>query len=122
MNPVSWLIAKIMEFVSGRGQDRRRRRDAGRDMDERPQNNSSGRSRNFDDDYKAAAGMLKQRMDVRFPDNYSGRSKSETDKSYQYGEDRASAIDTMSTAIAAALRSGATVKQAAEAGAASVGI
>jgi len=91
-------------------------------MDQALRNSSPGKSRNFDDDYNAATNMLKRKMDLKFPDNYSGRSNSEAGKGYRHGEDRASAIDTMSAAIAAALRNGATVKQAAEAGAASVGI
>jgi hypothetical protein len=62
------------------------------------------------------------RIDKKFPDNYYARLRSDTSTSYDHGEDRARAVDTMSTAIALALRDGATVQQAAEAGAASVGI
>jgi hypothetical protein len=80
------------------------------------------KARNFEDDYHAATIMLKARMDKSFPDNYHARLSSGENSPYDYGEDRALGVDTTSTAIAMALRDGATVRQAAEAGAASVGI
>lgn len=61
-------------------------------------------------------------MDRKFPDNYHARLSSEENSPYDHGQDRALAVDAMSIAIAMALRNGATVRQAAEAGAASVGI
>jgi len=66
--------------------------------------------------------MLKLRIDERFPDSYYARLSSDRNSSYDYGQDRALAIDTISTAIAMALRGGASVEQAAAAGAASVRI
>ncbi len=83
---------------------------------------SAYQSAGFEGDYHAATNLLKQRMDKSFPDNFHARLGSQTNSMYDYGEDRAGAVDTASTAIAMALRNGATVSQAAEAGAASVGI
>ncbi|TXM99693.1 hypothetical protein FV242_24625 [Methylobacterium sp. WL64] len=84
--------------------------------------NSGNMSVDFDGDYRSATAMLRERMSERFPDNFYARVGSEMNSARDYGDERASAVDTASAAIAAALRKGATVKQAAEAGAASVGI
>ena len=66
--------------------------------------------------------MISQRINTKFPDNYQARFTADRDHGRDYGDDRAAAIDTASAAIAAALREGATVRQAAEAGATSIGI
>jgi hypothetical protein len=122
MHTIFWLISRIVQFFVG-GRDQRRSRptaeekEAGADEGE-----IASRSRNFDDDYRAATLLLKARMDKKFPDNYHARLSGGANSTYDHGEDRAAAIDTMSAAIAMALRNGATVKQAADAGAASVGI
>ncbi|MCJ2058450.1 hypothetical protein MKL09_18075 [Methylobacterium sp. J-048] len=84
--------------------------------------NSGNMSADFDGDYRSATAILRERMSKRFPDNFYARVGSEMNSARDYGDERASAIDTASAAIAAALRKGATVKQAADAGAASVGI
>ncbi|MGH1587630.1 hypothetical protein ACRBEV_03830 [Methylobacterium phyllosphaerae] len=122
MPVIRWLIAKIHALLVGQTQARRARamakdREAGTFEGEH-----SGRARNFEDDYNAATRMLKLRIDKRFPDSYYARLSSGNNSSYDYGQDRALAIDTMSTAIAMALRGGASVEQAAAAGAASVGL
>ncbi|GJE12365.1 MULTISPECIES: hypothetical protein [Methylobacterium] len=122
MPSLSWLISKTMQFFLGSAQERRadaaaREKGAGTFDD-----TARARGRNFDDDYRAATTMLKTRVDREFPDSYYARLSSKSNSSYDYGQDRALAVDTMSTAIAMALRGGATVRQAADAGAASVGI
>jgi hypothetical protein len=122
MNSLMWLLSKIVQFLFGSGGQRRstsmgKENEAGAN-----EGQTATRSRNFDDDYRAATKILKTRMDARFPDNYHARMGSETDSMRDFGDERAGAIDKASSTIAAALRSGATVKQAAEAGAASVGI
>jgi hypothetical protein len=61
-------------------------------------------------------------MDRRFPDNYRAKLGTDGSGTYDHGQDRAAAVDTMSSGIATALRNGATVRQAAEAGAAGAGI
>ena len=80
------------------------------------------RARCFESDYFAATDLLKERMNKRYPDAYHARLSARDDRPYDYGAKRADAVDTASTAIAMALREGATVKDAAEIGAASVGI
>jgi hypothetical protein len=79
-------------------------------------------SRDFSADYNEAMQMLSDRINKKFPDNYQAAHNSNRDYSRDYGNDRAAAIDTASAAIATALRKGATVNQAAEAGATSIGI
>ncbi|MCJ2068783.1 hypothetical protein MKK75_08205 [Methylobacterium sp. J-030] len=122
MNTIVWLISRIIQFFFGKGQRREgsampRVREAGAHEDR-----SADKSRNFDADYRAATIMLKTRMGNSYPDNYHARPSAGTNSTRDFGDERAEAIDTASAAIAAALRKGATVKQAAEAGAASVGI
>jgi hypothetical protein len=78
--------------------------------------------RDFTADYNAAVQVIKPEIDVRFPDNYQANFKRNRSTVTDYSGDRAEAIDTSSAAIAAALRKGATVRQAAEAGATSIGI
>jgi hypothetical protein len=122
MNIISWLISRIMQFFLGSEYERRstamaKEKEAGDYVGE-----TAAKARNFEDDYHAATTMLKMRMDRSFPDNYHARLSSGENSPYDHGEDRALAVDTTSTAIAMSLRSGATVRQAAEAGAASVGI
>jgi hypothetical protein len=122
MNIISWLISRIMQFFLGSEYERRstamaKEKEAGDYVGE-----TAAKARNFEGDYHAATTMLKMRMDRSFPDNYHARLSSGENSPYDHGEDRALAVDTTSTAIAMSLRSGATVRQAAEAGAASVGI
>ena len=79
-------------------------------------------SRDFSTDYNEAMLTLNQRINKKFPDNYEAGFNPNRDHGRDYGDDRAGAIDTASAAVAAALRNGATVKQAAEAGALSIDI
>ena len=122
MNAIGWLISRIIQFFIGKGSQRKnsgmpRVREVGAGED-----TPANKSRNFDADYRAAVMILKDRMGNSFPDNYHARLNVGTNSTRDFGDERAEAIDTASAAIAAALRKGATVKQAAEAGAASVGI
>lgn len=78
--------------------------------------------KDFTGDYRTATDMLRDRINKRFPDNFHARVGSNSNSMRDFGDERAGAIDTSSAAIAAALRDGATAKQAADAGAASVGI
>ncbi|WP_091788222.1 hypothetical protein [Methylobacterium sp. UNC378MF] len=122
MNIISWLISKIVQFFLGSEYERRssamaKEKEAGVYVGE-----TAAKARNFEDDYHDATNMLRTRMDRSFPDNFHARLGSGKNSPYDHGEDRALAVDTTSTAIAMALRNGSTVRQAAEAGAASVGI
>ena len=83
---------------------------------------TAAKARHFEADYHAATQLLRARMNKRYPDTYPARLSSGTTSAYDYGEQRAAAVDAASTAIAMALRNGATVREAADAGAASVGI
>lgn len=78
------------------------------------------KGQSFDADYHAATQIVKLRMNNRYPDNYYARASSGADQDYSHGEERA--VDAASAAIALALRNGATVKEAADAGAASIGL
>lgn len=122
MHVMRWLTSKIIGLFLGETQSRRantmsKKREAGTF-----EGGYSTKSRQFESDYNAATRMLKLRIDERFPDSYYARLSSDRNSSYDYGQDRALAIDTISTAIAMALRGGASVEQAAAAGAASVRI
>ncbi|WP_092047477.1 hypothetical protein [Methylobacterium pseudosasicola] len=79
-------------------------------------------TRNFDQDYASAVKILRDRLDRNFPDGQYAHRRLRLSVTRDHAEDRAQAIDTMSAVIAMALRNGATVKQAADAGAASIGI
>ncbi|QGY04790.1 hypothetical protein MMSR116_24940 [Methylobacterium mesophilicum SR1.6/6] len=122
MSFVTWLVSKTIAFLLGNAQERKAdiiaaKKEAGDFNGE-----FFFRARNFETDYNAAVRMLRDRIDRKFPSGHYGRLRAGENSPYDHGEDRAHAVDTMSTAIAMALRDGATVKQAAEAGAASVGI
>jgi hypothetical protein len=66
--------------------------------------------------------MLRGRIDRRFPDDFYARVEPNANNMRDFGDERAGAIDNSSATIAAALRNGATAKQAAKAVAASVGV
>lgn len=119
---IQWLISRTLQFLLGSVHERRSDAIAKQKEDGTFEGTSAVDGRNFDDRYTAAVRLLKTRVDREFPDTYYARLSSGRDSSDKYGQNRAVAIDTMSTAIAMALRNGATVQQAAHAGAASVGI
>ncbi|AWN43789.1 hypothetical protein [Methylobacterium durans] len=122
MTAFAYLMAKLKWLIFGTQADRKGRKLA--DNAERGQ--SSGQRvyhrRNFKEDYNAASAMLKGRMDAKYPDTFHARLGGGGNNAYQYGDKRSQAVDTASTAIAQALRDGATAHEAAEAGAASIGI
>ncbi|GJE12572.1 hypothetical protein [Methylobacterium longum] len=122
MHTLFWLISRVVQFFVGGGAQRRSRFIAEYKEAEVYDNATATSPRNFDADYRAATMLLKARMDKAFPDNYHARLSDGANSARDFGDERAEAIDTASAAIAAALRNGATVKQAANAGAASVGI
>ncbi|MGU3665068.1 hypothetical protein ACLBX9_12885 [Methylobacterium sp. A49B] len=116
------LIAEVLNLFLGTAHERRTKLMATEKEAGTYEGPSLSKSRDFDADYKAAVRMLRERLDRKFPDGPYAKLRSGASKHHDPRDDRALAVDTMSTAIAMALRDGATVKQAAEAGAASVGI
>lgn len=122
MPVIRWLISKPMEFLLGSADMRRSSAIAKQKEEGTFEGASAEKDRNFEDRYVAAVRLLRTRIDREFPDAYYARLSSGRNSSYDYGQDRALAMDTMSIAITMALRNGATVQQAAHAGAASVGI
>ena len=122
MTIVRWLISRTIQFFLGSAQERRSDAIAKRKEAGTFEGASASKGRDFEANYAAAAQLLRTRIDREFPDAYYARLSSGRNSSYEYGQDRALAIDTMSIAIAMALRNGATVPQAAAAGAASIGI
>lgn len=122
MPVIRWLISKILQFFLGSAHERRSSASAKQKENGTFESRSDSKDRDFDDRYAAAVRLLRTRIDQEFPDAYYARLSSGRNSSYDYGQDRALAIDTMSIAIAMALRNGASVQQAADAGAASIGI
>jgi hypothetical protein len=122
MNMLSWIISRIIQFFLGDQNTQKNRLTAKEKEEGNFEGETAVKARDFEEDYNSATKMLRLRMDNSFPDNYYARLSSRTVTTYGHGEDRALAVDTMSTAIAMSLRDGATVQQAADAGAASVGI
>ena len=119
---IRWLISKTIQLFLGSAHARRSDKTAKRKENGTFEGASASKDRKFEENYAAAARLLRTRIDKEFPDAYYARLSSGRNSSYDYGQDRALAIDTMSIAIAMALRNGATVQQAANAGAASIGI
>ncbi|SDN02876.1 hypothetical protein SAMN05216360_105128 [Methylobacterium phyllostachyos] len=119
---IRWLISKTLQTFLGSAHARRSRAVAQQREDGTFEGASATEARNFEDRYAAAVRLLRTRIDQEFPDAYYARLSSGRNSSYDYGQDRALAIDTMSIAIALALRNGATVQQAANAGAASIAL
>jgi hypothetical protein len=122
MNTIKKLISNFAKFMSARpGQAENHQLLASEDA-----RGSSARAaktpKDFSGDYRLAMDMLRDRINRRFPDNFHARVGSNANSMQDFGDERAGAIDMSSSAIAAALRDGATARQAADAGAASVGI
>lgn len=116
------LIAKVLDSISGGAN---RNSDSSIVADNQAnfsQDRSIGSGRDFDADYRAALRLLRDRIDRKFPDGHYAKLRSGISTPHDHGENRAQAVNMMSTAVAMALRNGATVQQAADAGAASVGI
>ncbi len=76
----------------------------------------------FERDYNTACALLEQRMNAKFPDSFHDRLGTGPNNAYAHGEKRSHTVDDASIAIAKALRKGATIEEAAEAGAAKIGI
>ena len=117
-----WFKTKLVQFFSLREHDRQMK--VMRDQKESGafRGKNADHRGDFENDYNAATGMLKTRMDSRFPDGFHAKLGSSNNTAYDYGAARIDAVDRVSTAVAMALRDGATVRQAADAGAASVAI
>lgn len=119
---LGWLSVKLMQFFSTRRRDQQIK--VMRDQKEIGsfRGKDAHLRSDFESDYNCATGMLKMRMNNKYPDSFHAKLGSSNNNAYDYGVARAEAVDRVSTAVAMALRGGATVRQAAEAGAASVGI
>lgn len=122
MTLLALLKATLKQLLSKSRSDRHQREMIVDEENGTSQTDEIYHRRDFDKDYYAASAMLKQRMKNVYPDNFHVRLGNTNNLSYDYGEKRTQAVDTASTAIANALREGATVQEAAEAGAVSVGI
>ena len=61
-------------------------------------------------------------MDANFPESFHDKLRSGPNNAYTHGERRSATVDDASIAIAQALQGGASIEEAAEAGAAKIGI
>ncbi len=122
MSFLALLKAKLSWLLSGTRAEQRSRNEANHAENGTSSDRSPYPGRNFERDYNAASALLKERMNKSYPDNFHARLGSDGNNAYDHGEERAYAVDTVSAAIAMALRNGATIREAADAGAASVGI
>lgn len=117
-----YLIAKLEWHFSNKKSEREFRQMTNASGDKSPKTAFDNHHQGFEEDYKAAAVLLKRRLNESYPDNFHARLGNRSNDARDHGSERAQAVDTASAAIALALRNGATVWEAAEAGAASVGI
>lgn len=122
MNSLYRLITKVLQYLLGNMKPWRPYKDNSETLSVSGRNGRLNYNQNFNEDYITAINLVKPDLEEKFPDNYVTRSGSQASRGYDHGEDRAAALDTMSAAVAAALRDGATVRQAAKAGTASIGI
>ena len=76
----------------------------------------------FEGDYATACNIIKKRLEQRFPDNYHARLLAGYNPLYDYSVARSAAIDESSTAIARALRAGASIDQAVKLGSQTIGL
>lgn len=76
----------------------------------------------FERDYRAAVALLKRRMDEAHPAAFHRKLSRLGSSAYEYGERRMEVVDDASTAIAMSLREGDSIAQAAEKGAARIGV
>lgn len=122
MSILAHLRTRLQWLLSGSQADR--------DSNELAQAREGGKSRgqgayrhaSFEKDYNSASALLEQRMDAKFPDSFHDKLGSGPNNAYAHGEKRSDTVDDASVAIAQALQSGASVEEAAEAGAAKIGI
>jgi hypothetical protein len=82
----------------------------------------SDKAEAFERDYRAAVALLKRRMDRAHPAAFHRKLSRPGSSSYRYGERRIGIVDEASTAIAMGLRDGDSVAQAADRGAARIGL
>ncbi|XYD07438.1 hypothetical protein R1A27_20235 [Methylobacterium sp. NMS12] len=122
MSFVIRLIAKAIEFICGGANGHPGNLFAADEQTSAPVDHTRRCDRDFDADYISTLRLLRDRIDRKFPDGHYAKLRAGMSSPHDRGEDRAQAVNTMSTAVAMALRDGATVQQAADIGAASIGI
>ncbi|MCJ2125088.1 hypothetical protein [Methylobacterium sp. J-077] len=122
MNSIKRLFSQFASFMSARPSQAENHQLLTSGNGRGPGAKASKTPKDFTGDYRMATDMLRERINRRFPDNFYARVGANANTTRDFGDERAGAIDTSSAAIAAALRDGATAKQAADAGATSVGI
>ncbi|MCJ2011578.1 hypothetical protein [Methylobacterium sp. J-076] len=116
------LKKALRRLSSGSAHDRAMRDEAVAREDGVFAGTGTERARVFESDYHAAVELLRVRMDAAHPPACHEKLSTVGASSYEYGERRLATVDAASTAIAMALRAGATVEQAAESGASSLGL
>ncbi|WP_162560928.1 hypothetical protein [Methylobacterium durans] len=86
------------------------------------QNNDIYGMDKFEQKYSEAVKLLECRLDQRLPSGYNAKLDPEERYIYTHGVRRVDDVDKISTVIAKALQEGATISEAADAGAVSVGL
>ncbi|MER2268422.1 hypothetical protein [Methylobacterium oxalidis] len=127
---IAKLPAKFVEWIIARGGAlARARKSAGYNRQSANEKESgSYQSENVYGDqglearYNAAIEDLEDRFGQRLPADYRAKLGMDARYVYDHGVARTGAVDTMSSAIAKALQEGASISQAADAGAASIGL
>jgi hypothetical protein len=122
MGPIAWVKAKLEELLAARRTVERNQKSARAKEDGTFEDKDTFRSKDFDKDYDAARRMLKARLDSKYPDKYHAMLRTGFDPLRDYAAERIDAVDKMSAAIADALREGASVKEAADRAARTIGL
>lgn len=117
-----WLAVEYRELVSARQENQLSRKSAREKEDGAFDSDRIYGISGLEEKYAAAMRLFEERLGGELPEDYHDKLGPHLRFVYGHRIDRTSNVDLISSAIAAALREGATVAEAADAGAASVGL
>ncbi|GEP07764.1 hypothetical protein [Methylobacterium oxalidis] len=118
---VEWLIARGGALAWARKSAEHSRQSANEKESGSYQSENVYGDQGLEARYNAAIEDLEDRFGQRFPADYHAKLGMDARYIYDHGVSRTAAVDSMSSAIAKALQEGASISQAADAGAASIG-
>jgi len=119
---VEWLIARGGALARARKSAEHSRQSANEKESGSYQSETTYGDQGLEARYNAAIEDLEVRFGRRFPADYHAKLGMDAKYVYGHGVARTGAVDTMSSAIVKALQEGASISQAADAGAASIGL